>query len=176
LAADKLVGSGAEIVVLENPKSTEDTRKALRLLSSASMVIGPDGWATQATAAMNVRLVIGMDEKAERLRKPFNAVVARPTWDDVYSKAAEAWFEKRYPDYLNTGNAADFIKCKAKEYMKSRYVDVGCSKWPLMNSNHIVWSMFPNGTRNLLCGTGSSGPAESCSCTFPTHSANLGTP
>ncbi len=129
--SDNLKGSGAEIVVLEDSGSIES---ALRTLASASMVIGPDGWATQAAAALNVRLVIGMTEEGERLRKPFNAVVARPSWEDVYAKAGEAWFEKRYPDYLNTGNAADFIKCKAKEYMKSRYVDVGCSQWPLMNS------------------------------------------
>ena len=131
---DHLEGCGADIVTLENPKTSDDTRKALRTLASASMVIGPDGWATQAAAALNVRLVIGMTEEGERLRKPFNAVVARPDWNDVFGKASETWFEKRYPNYLNTGNAADFIKCKAKEYMKSRYVDVGCSRWPLMNS------------------------------------------
>jgi SAM-dependent methyltransferase len=129
--SDHLDGSGAEIVTLENG---DHTREALRTIASASMVIGPDGWATQAAAALNVRVVIGMSEEGEKLRKPFNAVVARPNWADLFGKACEAWFEKRYPDYLNTGNAADFIKCKAKEYMKSRYVDVGCSQWPLMNS------------------------------------------
>ena len=131
---DHFTVSGAEIVTLENPKTSDDTREALRTLASASMVIGPDGWATQAAAALNVRLVIGMTEDGEKLRKPFNAVVARPEWNDVFCKAGEAWFEKRYPNYLNTGNAADFIKCKAKEYMKSRYADVGCSQWPMMNS------------------------------------------
>lgn len=131
---DNFTVSDAEIVILENPKDVDGTREALRTIASASMVIGPDGWATQAAAALNVRLVIGMSEESEKLRKPFNAVVARPEWEDVFGKAAETWYEKRYPDYLNTGNAADFIKCKAKEYMKSRYADVGCSKWPLMNS------------------------------------------
>jgi SAM-dependent methyltransferase len=140
--SDNLEGSGAEIVVLEATGSIES---ALRTLASASMVIGPDGWATQAAAALNVRVVIGMTEKLERLRKPFNAVVARPNWDDVSGKAVETWFEKRYPDYLNTGNAADFIKCKAKEYMKSRYVDVGCSQWPLMNSIPV-----DKGNRNVI--------------------------
>ena len=114
----------AEVITLENPKSFDDTRKALRIISSASLVVGPDGWATQAAAALNVRLVIGMTEEAEKLRKPFNAVVARPNSDDVFLKTGETWYERRYPDFLNTGNAADFIKCKAKEYMKSRYVDV----------------------------------------------------
>ncbi len=132
--ADHLGGGGPELVILENPKSIDDTREALKTLASASMVIGPDGWATQAAAALNVRLVIGMTEEGERLRKPFNAVVARPDLEDVLCKISEACFEKKYPDYLNTGNAADFIKCKAKEYMKSQYVDVGCSQWPLMNS------------------------------------------
>lgn len=140
--AESLVGSNADIVTLEN---SDGIREALLTLSSASMVVGPDGWATQAAAALNVRVVIGMAEDGERLRKPFNTVVARPTWDDVFCKASEVWFEKRYPNYLNTGNAADFIKCKAKEYMKSRYVDVGCSQWPLMNSYPV-----DKGNRHLI--------------------------
>jgi SAM-dependent methyltransferase len=143
--SDHLASSGATIVTLENPKTIDGTREALRTLASASMVVGPDGWATQAAAALNVRLVIGMTEEGERLRKPFNAVVARPDWNDVFGKASETWFEKRYPDYLNTGNAADFIKCKAKEYMKSRYADVGCSQWPLMNSYPV-----DKGNRHLI--------------------------
>jgi SAM-dependent methyltransferase len=156
---EHLTVSDADLVTLENSKTADDTREALRTLASASMVIGPDGWATQAAAALNVRLVIGMTEEGERLRKPFNAVVARPDWDDVYAKVGEAWFEKRYPNYLNTGNAADFIKCKAKEYMKSRYADVGCSQWPLMNAipvdkgnRHVI----ENGEDNSFGGVFSS--------------------
>lgn len=129
----QLSAVGAEIVWLENPKSVDDTRDALRTLGSASLVVGPDCWATQAAAALNVRVIIGMTEDGERFRKPFNAVVARPDWDDIFKKVRDTWFERRYPNFLNTGNAADFIKCKAKEYMKSGYVDVGCSQWPLMN-------------------------------------------
>jgi hypothetical protein len=136
--AEQLANRGAEIVVLENPNTIDDTREALRTLASASMVIGPDGWATQAAAALNVRLVIAMTEEEERLRKPFNAVVARPEWDDIFGKASETWFEKRYPDFLNSGNTASdrflFIEYKAKEYMKSRFADVGCGQWPLPNS------------------------------------------
>jgi hypothetical protein len=132
--SEHLKSSGAEIVTLEDPKSIDDTREALRTLASASMVIGPDGWATQAAAALNVRLVIGMTEEGERLRKPANSVVARPNGEDVCCKATEVWFEKRYPDFLNLGNMSEFIKHKAKEYMKSRFADVGCGQWPLPNS------------------------------------------
>ncbi len=132
--AESLKNSSEEILILEDPKSLDDTREALRILSSASLVVGPDCWATQAAAALNVRVVMGMTEEQERMRKPFNVVVARPNWDDVVNKMSDVRFERRYPNFLNTGNAADFIKCKAKEYMKSGYVDVGCSQWPLMNA------------------------------------------
>ncbi len=109
-----------------------DTRAKLKIMASASLVVGPDSWMTQAAAAMNTRVVIGLSEEAEKLRRPFNTIVAHPT--DMPEKASETWYEKKYPDYMNTGNAADFIKGKAKEYMKSGYVDVGCSKWPMANS------------------------------------------
>jgi SAM-dependent methyltransferase len=132
------------VITLENPKSSEDTREALRTLASASMVVGPDGWATQAAAALNVRLVIGMPEEGERLRKPFNAVVARPNWDDLYAKSCETWYERRYPNFLNQGNMSEFIKAKAKEYMKSGYVDVGGGQWPMPNSIPIDSFYFQN--------------------------------
>jgi len=143
--AERLKSTGAEVLTLENPKSLDDTRKALRILGSASLVVGPDCWATQAAAALNVRVVMGMTEEGEQRRKPFNVVVARPEWDDVMNKISDVRFEKRYPNFLNTGNAADFVKCKAKEYMKSGYVDVGCSQWPLMNSIPI-----DKGNRNII--------------------------
>lgn len=107
---------------------------ALPRLASASLVVGCDNWMTQAAAALNTRVVIGLPPEREKLRRPFNSVVANPDASDLLEKCAEVWYEKKYPDFMNLGNAADFIKNKAKEYMKSGYIDMGCSQWPLPNS------------------------------------------
>lgn len=117
-----------------SPKTPDETREALKMLASASLVVGADGWMTHAAAALSTRVVMGMTEEQEWWRRPHNVVVARPEDEDVCDKINTTWSEPKYPDYLNTGNAADFIKNKAKEYMKSGFVDVGCSAWPLPNA------------------------------------------
>lgn len=38
---------------------------------------------------------------------------------------------KRYPDYLNHGNACKFIAQKALTYCKGMGIDIGADKWPL---------------------------------------------
>jgi hypothetical protein len=130
--ASKLGESGIETLQFQN--SGIDTKAKLKLMSSASLVVGPDNWMTQAAAALNTRVVIGMSEEAEKLRRPFNTIVSRLDSTDIFGKIAEIWYEKKYPDYLNFGNQCENIKNKAKEYMKSSYVDIGSSQWPMSNS------------------------------------------
>ena len=96
-------------------------------------MVGPDGWATQAAAALDCRVIMAMDLDREVERAPFNVVVVPGTKDSIMLAVKETLFEKRYPEYLNCGNAAEFIKCLAKKYMKSNFVDVGCSTWPIPN-------------------------------------------
>lgn len=39
-----------------------------------------------------------------------------------------------YPDYLNHGNACEFIKDKALLYCKGKGIDIGADEWPLENA------------------------------------------
>lgn len=43
-----------------------------------------------------------------------------------------------YPDYLNHGNACQFIAEKALTYCKGRGIDVGADKWPLPGAIPIL--------------------------------------
>lgn len=110
-----------------------DLRQMLRLLAAATLVVGPDSWATHAAAALDARVIMAMDPEDEAMRAPFNVVVSPGTKESLLRAVSETLFEKRYPEYLNCGNAAEFIKCLAKKYMKSGFVDVGCSAWPIPN-------------------------------------------
>jgi hypothetical protein len=111
----------------------DDLRRILKLMAAATLVVGPDSWATQAAAALDCRVIIAMDLDREIERAPFNVVVVPGTKDSVLRAVDETLFEKRYPEYLNCGNAAEFIKCLAKKYLKAHFVDVGCSAWPIPN-------------------------------------------
>jgi SAM-dependent methyltransferase len=111
----------------------DDLRSILKTLAAATLVVGPDSWATQAAAALDCRVVMAMDLDREIERAPFNVVVVPGTKESILRAVEETLFEKRYPDYLNCGNAAEFIKCLAKKYMKAHFVDVGCSAWPIPN-------------------------------------------
>jgi hypothetical protein len=110
-------------------------RETLRTLASATLVVGPDNWMTQAAAALDTRVVMGMptESNSEVLRAPFNVVITSGHKESVIRSVKETLFEKRYPDFLNSGNAAEYIKLKAKMYMKSGFADVGCSAWPISN-------------------------------------------
>lgn len=119
-----------EIGIATDP---DDLRQILRTLAAATLVVGPDSWATQAAAALDCRVVMAMDMDREVERAPFNVVVVPGTKEAILRAVEETLFEKRYPDYLNCGNAAEFIKCFAKKYMKAHFVDVGCSAWPIPN-------------------------------------------
>jgi hypothetical protein len=112
---------------------SDDLRRILKLMAAATLVVGPDSWATQAAAALDVRVIMSMDVTNEALRAPFNVVVVPGTKESILRAVEETLFEKRYPDYLNCGNAAEFIKCLAKKYMKAHFVDIGCSAWPIPN-------------------------------------------
>ena len=109
------------------------SQEAFELLSSATLVVGSDGWQTQAAAALNSRVLMITSGLREKLRRPLNIMVATNT-ENVLEIASEILYEKRYPDYMNVGNAADFIKAKAKEYLKSNFLDIGASRWPMLNS------------------------------------------
>lgn len=111
----------------------DDLRRILKTMAAATLVVGPDSWATQAAAALDCRVIIAMDLDREVERAPFNVVVVPGTKESILRAVEETLFEKRYPDYLNCGNAAEFIKCLAKRYMKAHFVDVGCSAWPIPN-------------------------------------------
>jgi hypothetical protein len=111
----------------------DDLRSKLKLMAAATLVVGPDSWATHAAAALDARVIMAMDPVDETMRAPFNVVVSPGTEESILRAVDETLFEKRYPEYLNCGNAAEFIKCLAKKYMKSRFVDVGCSAWPIPN-------------------------------------------
>lgn len=111
----------------------DDLRRILRLLASATLVVGPDSWATHAAAALDARVVMAMGLEDESIRAPFHTIVTPGTKEAILSAVNEVLFEKRYPDALNCGNAADWIKGKAKLYMKSGFADVGCSAWPIPN-------------------------------------------
>jgi hypothetical protein len=76
---------------------------------------------------------MGTDPADEAFRVPFNVVASSGTEDAVLRVINDVLFEKRYPDFMNTGNAAEWIKGKAKIYLKSNFVDVGCSAWPIPN-------------------------------------------
>jgi hypothetical protein len=39
--------------------------------------------------------------------------------------------DELYPDYLNHGNACQFISEKALSYCKGKGIDIGADKWPL---------------------------------------------
>jgi hypothetical protein len=112
---------------------TDHLRKILSLLASATLVVGPDSWATHAAAALDARVIMVMDPKDESDRAPFHTTVSPGTKDSVLKAVNEVLFEKRYPAALNQGNASDWIKSKAKLYMKSGFADVGCSAWPIPN-------------------------------------------
>lgn len=120
-------------VLLENPKTVQDTREALKQLAGASLVVGPDGWMTQAAAALDARVLIGMEPEDEAFRCPFNAVATPVEPTAIMKNIYDITYEKRYPNYMNEGNAAEWIKEKAKRYLKSNFVDVGCSSWPIPN-------------------------------------------
>lgn len=111
----------------------DDLRRILNLLASATLVVGPDSWATHAAAALDARVIMAMDPEDESSRAPFNVVVSPGTKESLLRAVNETLFEKRYPEYLNCGNAAEFIKCTAKKYLKAHFVDVGCSAWPIPN-------------------------------------------
>jgi hypothetical protein len=111
----------------------DDLRRILKLLAAATLVVGPDSWATHAAAALDARVIMAMDPENESHRAPFNVVVTPGTKDEILRSVEETLFEKRYPEYLNCGNAAEFIKCLAKKYLKAHFVDVGCSAWPIPN-------------------------------------------
>lgn len=138
-------------VEVRTAENSDDLRRILQVLAGATLVVGPDSWATQAAAALDARVVMAMDLKEEVLRAPFNVVVTKGNKQDVLKTVNETLFEKRYPEYLNCGNAAEFIKCKAKQYMKSHFVDVGCSMWPIPNgvpvdtNNRHVIEKAPDG-------------------------------
>lgn len=132
--AGRLQPSGAEIVVLGPNVSVQD---ALTTMSSASLVVGLDSWITRAAAAMNLRVVAAMTEDEEKFLRPVNVTIADLDFDDVLHKVRELWKEKRYPDYLNSGNMTDFIKLRAKEYMKDNFLDVGANKWPLVGATPV---------------------------------------
>ena len=111
----------------------DDLRQTLNTLASALLVVGPDSWATHAAAALDARVIMAMDPEDEAARAPFHTIVTPGTKDSIVCSVNEVLFEKRYPEALNCGNAADWIKGKAKTYMKSGFADVGCSKWPIPN-------------------------------------------
>lgn len=121
------------VIDLYQPTVDNELRSYLEVLASALLVVGPDGWMTQAAAALDARVVMGMDPKDEPLRAPFNVTVSTTDSETVLRCVDEVLYEKRYPEFLNCGNAAEFIKRKAKQYMKSHFADVGCSAWPIPN-------------------------------------------
>lgn len=111
----------------------DDLRIILKTLAAATLVVGPDSWATQAAAALDCRVVMAMDLDREIERAPFNVVVVPGTKESILRAVEETLFEKRYPDALNLHNSTEWIKGKAKQYMKAHFVDVGCSDWPIPN-------------------------------------------
>jgi len=122
------------IVRLEQPKNNDYLRLQLKVLASSALVVGPDSWMTQAAAALDARVVMGLDSPhKEPLRAPINVTVSNKDKDSIFNTVQDVLYEKRYPDFLNCGNAAEFIKNKAKMYMKSNFIDVGCSNWPIPN-------------------------------------------
>lgn len=122
-----------KIVSLEHPADPDELREWLDLLASALLVVGPDGWQTQAAAALDARVVIGIKPEDEALRAPFNTTVVDGTVPSIHQGVLDVLYEKRYPEFMNVGNAADHIKNHAKRYMKANFVDVGCSRWPIPN-------------------------------------------
>ena len=143
--------SKLNIVDLPQPATNDELREYLSLLASALLVVGPDGWMTQAAAALDARVVMGMASEDETLRAPFNVSITTPDNDSVFRCVDEVLYEKRYPEFLNCGNAAEYIKRQAKQYMKSHFADVGCSAWPIPNgipvdtSNRQVIEKAPDG-------------------------------
>jgi hypothetical protein len=127
------MNSDYNTVEVTTAKDNDDLRRILQVLAGATLVVGPDSWATHAAAALDARVIMAMDLKDEALRAPFNVIVSEGNKHDILMSLKETLFEKRYPDFLNCGNAAEFIKCKAKRYLKARFVDVGCSAWPIPN-------------------------------------------
>jgi len=130
---DKKLFSKLEPVFIEDPSNSSELRNSLNTLASASAVVGPDSWVTQAAAALDARVVMGIKKGEEALRAPFNTTVVGFSDSSVYRSVQDVLYEKIYPDYMNQGNASEFIKNKAKMYMKSNFIDVGCSRWPLPN-------------------------------------------
>jgi hypothetical protein len=143
--------SKLNIVDLPQPSANEELQGYLSLLASALLVVGPDGWMTQAAAALDARVVMGMDPADEALRAPFNVSIATTDNESVFRCVDEVLYERRYPEFLNCGNAAEFVKAKAKLYMKSHFADVGCSAWPIPNGipvdvgNRAVIEEAPDG-------------------------------
>ena len=127
--------ANVSIVMESDMLSDRETLEAsLEALASANLVAGPDCWATQAAAALNTRVAMILSSVyEEKTRKPSNVTVARDA-EDLVIKVRDIMYERRYPTFMNTGNAADWIKNKAKEYLKGNFLDVGCSQWPLPNS------------------------------------------
>jgi hypothetical protein len=118
---------------ISTPEDSEDLRRSLRVLASATLVVGPESWATHAAAALDARVIMAMDFANESIRAPFNTIVTSTDKESILDAVEETLFERRYPKFLNCGNAAEFIKCQAKKYLKSNFVDVGCSAWPIPN-------------------------------------------
>jgi hypothetical protein len=123
----------APVLDLDQPRNNEELRTQLSLMASSLLVVGPDGWMTQAAAALDARVIIGIDAKSEKRRAPFNVTITGPESDSIGRSVADVLYEKRYPEFLNCGNAAEFIKNTAKQYMTANFVDVGCSAWPIPN-------------------------------------------
>lgn len=118
---------------IHTPVDSDELRNVLRTLACATLVVGPDSWATHAAAALDARVVMAMDLEDEVGRAPFNVVVTKGDEVSMRRSVDEVLFQKRYPDFLNCGNAAEFIKNKAKQYLHARFADVGCSAWPIPN-------------------------------------------
>lgn len=157
---DKSVFKTFTTTCLEQPTTLNELREQLALLASAALVVGPDSWVTQAAAALDARVVIGLEADRESLRAPFNTIAVQADDSNVYRAVQDVLYEKRYPNYLNQGNAVEFIKNKAKMYMKSNFVDIGCSKWPLPNGIAV-----DKNNRNLI----EKAPDEAFSGIFSSH-------
>ena len=125
--------SSAATVKISTAANADALRGHLQLLAAALVVVGPDSWATHAAAALDCNVVMAVDLSKEIERAPFNVVLVSGTKESVLQAVNETLAEKRYPDYLNRGNAAEFVKCLAKRYMRSNFVDIGCSAWPIPN-------------------------------------------
>lgn len=64
-----------------------------------------------------------------------------------------------YPEYLNNGNAASFIRDKALSYCKGKGLDIGADDWPLPGATPVFHAkdlnaykldIFPDGTQDFV--------------------------